>query len=339
MFNTLFKPKPIDQQTIVITGASSGIGLATAMLAAKKGAKVVLASRNGDDLASCVDAIHKDGGEALAVVADVSQAEDLERLKDQAISHFGSIDTWVNNAGTSLYGYLSDSDIEEERKLFETNFWGARIGSAVAIEAMKAKGGTLINIGSEVSVDAQPLMGMYSASKHALKAFTEALRSELRDKDIPIEVSLVRPTAIDTPFAEHAANRLRTGSPSLPDPKYPPELVAEAILKCAEKPQRDVYVGGPARLSAIIDTFLPSVKDIVAETRMKELREGTAGGHHDQDENLHHAPSEEGRVRGKNEGFKTKSSLYTGVSTIGVLKALGTNFRRSLSKGEDRKVS
>jgi short-subunit dehydrogenase len=241
-----FITRPIDQQIIVITGASSGIGLATAEMAAKKGARVVLSSRNRDALKSCVEKIEAAGGKAIAVVADVSQLEDLQNLKREAIEHYGRIDTWVNNAGTSIYGYLMDSDLEEEKKLFETNFWGIRNGSRVAVEAMK-DGGTLINLGSEVSVAAQPIIGMYSASKHAVKAYTEALRSELRSLDIPVEVCLIRPAAIATPFPDHGANRLRKGEPSIPSPLYHPELVAEAILSCAEAPQRDVYVGGPSR--------------------------------------------------------------------------------------------
>lgn len=330
MSKSSFTPKPLQDQTIVITGASSGIGLATARMAAKKGARVVLSSRNGDELNNCVDEINREGGNAIAVVADVSVGEDLRLLKDEALAAFGSIDTWINNAGTSLYGYLMDTDIEEERKLMETNFWGARMGCAVALEAMREKGGTIINLGSEVSVAAQPLLGMYSASKHALKAFTEAFRSELRDREIPIEVSLVRPTAINTPFAQHGANRLPEGEPSLPSPQYSPDVAAEAILKCAEKPQRDVYVGGPAKLSAILDTFFPKVKDMVAETRMKELKKGTKMNHHTMDENLHHPPSEEGRAEGENIGMKSSNSLYTDVTVLGFFRTLAHTARRNM---------
>lgn len=267
MGNSTFKPKPLCDQTIVITGASNGIGLATAFLAAKKGANVVLAAPNGEALDGPVKKILKSGGKAIAVITDVSNEKEMQNLRNQAFHNFGSIDTWINNAGTSIYGYLLDSDFEEEKKIFDTNFWGTKIGSVLAVKAMKEKGGVLINLGSEVSVAAQPLLGIYSASKHAVKAFTEALRSELRDCNIPVEVCLIRPTAIDTPFSEHSFNRIEEG--------HHPDIAAEAILKCAENPQRDVYVGGPARLSAILDTFFPKVKDIMAETRMKELKEGS----------------------------------------------------------------
>jgi len=322
-----FKPKELSQQTIVITGASSGIGLATAKLAAAKGAKVVLAARSEDQITMLAREIEKEGGKALAVTCDVTKYEDLLNLRDESIKKFGQIDTWVNNAGTSIYGYLIESDLAEEKKLFETNFWGARNGSLIAVETMKETGGVLINLGSEVSVAAQPLLGMYSASKHALKAFTEALRSELRDKNYPIEVCLVRPTAIDTPFPDHAANRLDEGEPSLPSPLYHPDTAASAILKCAETPQRDVYVGGPARLSAILDTCFPAVKDMMAESRMKELKQGTGLSHQSQNETLDHASEasaeEEGHLADKPHA---PFSGYTELTTLGVFKTLKDNF-------------
>jgi short-subunit dehydrogenase len=320
--------KAISEQVIVLTGATSGIGLATARMAAERGAKVVLSSRNEDELRALTEDIRQKGGEAIFVKVDVTKFEDLMRLRDEALKAFGRIDTWINNAGTSLYGYLMDTPIEDERQLFETNFWGTRLGCQVAVDCMKQSGGTIINLGSEVSVAAQPLLGIYSATKHAVKAMTEALRSELRDRDIPIEVSLVRPTAIDTPFAEHATNDLKVGEPSLPSPLYSPDVAAEAILKCAENPQRDVYVGGPAKLSAIIDTFFPQVKDMVAETRMKEMKKGTETPHKEENEGLYHASAEESK-KGSNEGTKLNNSLYTDLTTLSFIKSITHSARKS----------
>ncbi len=320
--------KPLSEQVIVLTGATSGIGLATARLAAERGAKVVLSSRNEDELRAITEEIRQKNGDCIFVVVDVSRYEDLVRLRDEALKKFGRIDTWINNAGTSLFGYLMDTSLVDERKLFETNFWGTRMGCQVAVECMKDSGGTIINLGSEVSVAAQPLLGIYSASKHAVKAVTEALRSELRDRNIPIEVSLIRPTAIDTPFAEHAKNNLKDGEPSLPQPLYSPDVCAEAILKNAENPQRDVYVGGPAKLSAIIDTFFPQVKDMVAETRMKELKKGTTEPHREENENLYHASAEESE-HGANEGIKFQNSLYTDFTTLSFIKSITQSARKS----------
>lgn len=328
MSSQKFKPKLLKDQTIVITGATSGIGLSTARMGSEKGANVVLAARNEEELKRLEKEINGNGpGKALAVNCDVSNFEDLKNLVLAATQRFGRIDTWINNAGTSIYGYLMDSDINDEKKLFETNFWGARYGAQLAVEHMKEHGGVIINLGSEVSVAAQPLLGMYSASKHALKAFTEALRSELRDKNYPIEVCLIRPTAIDTPFADHGLNRLDQGEPSLPSPLYHPDVAASAILKCAENPQRDVYVGGPARLSAIIDTFFPTVKDMMAETRMKELKEGTDLPHEEGNENLHHASEQSGQETGYVNKLTSGFSAYTELTTMGVLKTLRDNIK------------
>lgn len=323
------KMKPISDQVIVLTGATSGIGLATAKMAAERGAKVVLCSRNEDELRALTEDIRQKGGEAAFVVADVAVYEDLIKLRDEAIKNFGRIDTWINNAGTSLFGYLMDTPLEDERKLFETNFWGTRMGCQIAVESMKETGGTIINLGSEVSAAAQPLMGIYSATKHAVKAITDAFRSELRDRDIPIEVTLIRPTAIDTPFAEHAKNDLDAGEPSLPSLQYSPDVCAEAILKAAENPQRDVYVGGPAKLSAIIDTFFPQVKDMVSETRMKEMKKGTTTPHREENEGLYHASAEESE-RGSNEGKKFQNSIYTDLTTLSFIRSITQSARKSI---------
>lgn len=279
-----YAPKPINEQVIVITDASSRVGLELAKRASSQGARVVLGARRREDIDDLADEINSAPGRAIAVTTDVSKFSDLMNLKNKAISKFGRIDTWINNAANSIYGYVLDSDINEERKLFETNFWGSRYGSQVAVEAMAETGGVLINFGSEVSVSAQPLLGIYASSKDALKSFTDALRSEIRDKDLHIEVCLLRPASISDEN---------------------PVDTADAVLKCAEHPQRDVYVGGPARLSAILETFFPQVKDMVAESKMKDLKK----------ENVDETTAE--------------------LSAIGVLKTLKENFKFSLK--ENRK--
>lgn len=307
--------KPINEQVIVITGASSGIGLATALMAAERGARVVLSSRNKSDLDEIVRKIKKSGRNAIAVQADVTSLSDLKKLRDQAIQAFGRIDTWVNNAGTSIYGSLLDTPVETERQLFETNFWGIRLGSQVAVEALKEKGGVLINLGSEVSGRAIPVQGMYSATKHAVKAFTDALRMELEREDYPISVVLVRPTAINTPFANHGTNLLKEGEPSLPAPSYHPNVAAEAILKAAVHPQRDVYVGGGSRLSEVMDTFLPRLMDRFLERMMwNQQTEGTTIPHRSEQEALLHAPAKEGEVVGASKHRMRETSAYTFLS-------------------------
>lgn len=253
--------KPIDQQVIVITGASSGIGLATAREAARRGAKVVLAARSGEALEEIARSID---GAALAVAADVSVRAEVERVAAQAVERFGRIDTWVNNAGAAIYGRLDEVSDDDSRDLFETTFWGVVYGSLVALQHIKAKGGAIINLGSEVSDAVAPLLGMYCAAKHAVKGFTDTLRIELEEVDkAPVAVTLIQPTAVDTPFPQHARNYMSQEA-KLPTPQIQPEEVADAILRAATVHTRAVKVGVMAKVNTAAFNLTPALADKLA---------------------------------------------------------------------------
>src|SRR6185436_15926234 len=226
---------PVGEQVIVITGASSGIGLVTAKRAASRGACVVLAARNENDLQTASDEIRRDGGRAVYVVADVTNPSDLTRIGETAIAEFGRIDTWVNNAAVSMYGKSFELPVEDMRRQMDVNFWGQVYGSREAVSRMRARGGALVNVASGLADRAIPLQGIYCAAKHAVKAFTDTMRMELESDGIPISVSLVKPASIDTPFYEKAKTFIGVEPRPIP-PVYAPEIAAGVILRCAEKP-------------------------------------------------------------------------------------------------------
>jgi len=249
---------------MVITGASSGIGLATAQAAAKRGAKLVLAARSDRALGEIVRRLEAGGAEAIAVECDVSDREQVEGVARAALARFGRIDTWVNNAGVSVYGRLDEVSEADSRRVFETNFWGVYHGSLVALPHLKSRGGALINVGSEVSETVIPLQGIYSASKHAVKGFTDALRVEIQDVDrAPVAITLIQPTAVDTPYPQHAANYMEQ-EPKLPSPNIDPEKVATVILEAAEKPTRAVKVGLVAKVNTALAKVAPRLGEKLA---------------------------------------------------------------------------
>lgn len=252
--------KPLREQVIVLTGASSGIGLATALAAAAEGAHLVLVARSDETLQEIVDGINRDGpGEAISVVADVSDRAALARAAEAAIAHYGRIDTWINNAGVSIYGRLDEVSDEDNRRLFDINFWGVVYGSLIALPYLKTQGGALINLGSEVSDAVIPLQGMYSASKHAVKGFTDALRVEVEEVDkAPVSITLIQPTAVNTPFPQHARNYMPQ-EPKLPTPQIEPLQVAKAILDAATEGGRDVTVGMMAKLNVAAWRLTPGL--------------------------------------------------------------------------------
>jgi NAD(P)-dependent dehydrogenase (short-subunit alcohol dehydrogenase family) len=301
------KLKPISEQVIVITGASSGIGLATAKMAAKKGAKVILAARSREALAEAVDIVRQPGGEAAFVVADVGVRSDVENIAAEAIDRFGGFDSWINGAGVLLWGKIGEVPEADMRQLFETNFWGLVHGSEVAVAHLAGKGGALINIGSVESDRAIPLQGIYSASKHAVKGFTDALRMELEADHVPISVTLVKPSSIGTPLPQHMRH-FAGFEPRLPPPIYEPDEVAATIIRACERPVRDAFVGGAGRMLSSLGHRAPRVADWVGEKFLLPVQysdqPATPG------DNLYHGMSE-AQVHGDHGGSLIRPSLYS----------------------------
>ena len=304
------KLKPVAEQVIVITGASSGIGLATSQMAAARGARVVMVSRDAADLARAASEIRANGGDVVTATADVADRDALERAAETALQHYGRIDTWVNNAGVSIYGRIEEVDVNDARRLFETNYWGMVYGSLVALAHVKRTGGALINVGSVLSETGYPLQGHYAASKHAVKGFTDSLRLELREEGAPVSLTLIQPAAIDTPYTVHAKNYMDV-EPQHMGPVYAPEIVASAILECAAHPHRNLRVGGAAKLFTMTEKVAPGLAD---RQKMAGFQAQRGDAPARDDDTLHTFRSGDARLRGNYPGRVRKTSMYTAVA-------------------------
>jgi len=300
--------KPLDEQVIVILGASSGIGLATARLAAGRGARLVLASRSPHALDRLAAELDGTGRRVVTVTADVSHEDDVRRVADAALRHFGGFDTWINNAAVSAYGTCLDVSLADMRRIIDTNLFGVVHGSRIACAHLRRTGGALINIGSIVSDRAVPLQGMYSASKHAIKAWTDALRAELQYERAPVSVTLIKPSAIDTPYAEHARNYL-PDQPTHSPPVYTPRAVARAILYAAEHPVRDIVVGSAGKLLGALSAVSPGLTDLLMA---RVLLPATHSGRPPRGRPILDQPGEDLRERGDYRGI-ARPSLYTAL--------------------------
>ncbi len=335
------KLKPLSEQTIVITGASSGIGRCTALMAAGRGAKVVAVARNETALKEVVNEIEAKGGQAAYVVADVSDAGQLDHAAETAVAKFGGFDTWINDAGVGIYGRLDEIPLEEKRRLFDVTFWGVVNGCQSALPQLRERGGAIINVGSVESDVALPLTGMYAAAKHAVKAYTDTLRMELDHDNIPVSVTLIKPSGIDTPFFKHARNHLEV-EPQAAPPVYAPEVVAEAILHCAEHPTPDVVVGGAGKIiSGMRKGSLRLTDKFMEATQFKAQKTDRPADM--SNDSLFDAPSDRGAVHGDYKGHVMRSSTYTKaklhplVSTAvvaGVGLAVAAGVRRFGGRGD-----
>ncbi len=327
----MIRLKPLAEQTIVITGASSGIGRVTAIQAARRGARVVLMGRDETALREVAETIATRGGTARYLAGDVGRPDQVEAVAALAVTAFGGFDTWVNNAGVAMFSRLEETVEADARRLFDTNFWGTVHGSLTALKTLKIAGGALVNVGSIAGDFGVPVQGMYSASKHAVRAFTDSLRIELETEEAPVSVTLVKPAAIATPIIGNVGNT--TGREAkLPAPHYAPEEVAHAILHAAEHPQRDIYVGGTGRLMSLFAQAAPHLADKVSARFGEDAQLGDAEtGHAD---NLHapgdHATQHDGADTGRRSLY-TRATLDPNSPIAAATAASGALFDLALS--------
>jgi len=283
---------------VVITGASSGIGRATALAFADAGAKVVLASRRELVLRQLAAEITGDGGTALAVPTDVTDPEQVQHLANTARQTYGRIDVWVNNAAVSVLGQFEDIPLKDFRRVIETNVFGTVHGVRAVLPVFREQGsGVLINISSVVSRMPQPYASAYVASKRAVRALGMSLRQELAlQHQRNIHVVTIMPATVDTPFFAHAANYTeRNVTP--PPPVNPATLVASTIVKAAQSPKREIYVGRGGRLIAAMMQLSPAITERVLATMIDKTHLGSEPAT-DTTGNLYHASTDDGSISG-----------------------------------------
>lgn len=309
------KLKPIGEQVVVVLGASSGIGRETATRLAAEGAKVVVAARSEAGLRSLVDEIRRAGGEAMQVVCDVADFEQVKMVAEKAAAAYGRIDTWVNNAAVALYARVEETTPDEFRRIMDVNYMGQVHGALAALPHLrKAGGGALIAISSVESIVALPLHSAYSASKHAVEGFVDALRRELQAEGAPISVTSIKPGTINTPFFNNARNKMDV-KPMGPPPIYHPGVVADCVLHAATHPVRDLFAGGAARAMAAHQMLLPRLVDAalsafgISAARTDQPTPGGTPG------NLDAPRLHDNRAEGDFTNRQRRTSLYTWLET------------------------
>jgi short-subunit dehydrogenase len=250
----------LSDSVVVITGASSGIGRATALALAEEGATVILAARRQEVLREVEHDCRIRGAKAMAVPTDVADEAQVQRLAERAIETFGRIDVWINNAAVSLFGRFEETPPELYERVLRINLFGYIHGARAVLPYLREQGqGLLINVASVVGYVGQPYTSAYCTSKFAIRGFSECLRQELLDAP-GIQVCTVLPASIDTPLFQHAANY--SGRAVKPmEPIYPASMVADAILRLIRRPRREVIVGPAGRMLAAAHAMAPGLAE------------------------------------------------------------------------------
>lgn len=304
-------PRPIAEQAIVITGASSGIGRATAVEFGRHGARLVLAARGDEALDAACREVEEAGGRAYPVPTDVRTWSQVEQLADDAMGKFDRIDTWVNAAAVALYAKFEDVTPEEFEQVVRTNLFGVAWGTKAALAKMRTEGeGTIINISSVLGQRAVPLQSAYVAAKHGVRGMDEAIRLELDGEESEIKLVTIFPSSINTPFFDHARSKMGVKPAPIP-PVYEPQVVAEAIVHAAEHPQAEIVVGGAGKLLSLGERMNPAFLDkyMTANRRMEQQQKTDEPAY--DDDNLFAPLPGPGSVEGSfGEGAKTES-VYT----------------------------
>ena len=302
--------KPVSEQVVVVMGASSGIGRATALRFAEEGATVVVAARGEAGLTSLVTEIEAAGGTATAVVADVADPAQCRAVADRAVTEYGRLDTWVHMAGILLVAGFDDTTSEEFARVLQVNLLGQVHGAKAVLPHLRRGGGAFISMSSMGSQRGIPLQTAYCSSKHGIDGFLEALRVELQRDGVPVSVTQIMPGTINTPLFDNA--RTKTGfKPIAPPPAYPARVVADAIVHAAAHPVRDLVVGGSAKTLITVEKFAPRVIDALLRRVGYEIHDTGERKPADAPDNLDAPLTVNDTVEGTVGGVTLRHSAYT----------------------------
>ena len=248
---------------VAITGASSGIGRECALAFAARGARIAIGARRLDRLEEIAELVRGRGGEALAMATDVGEEGRVEAFVRATVDRYGRLDVMVNNAGYGIRGAVATLPVEAHERLMRVNYLGTVRGCRAAVPIMVAQGrGVIINVSSIVGHRSLPTGGAYAATKAAQISLTEALRVELRGTGV--HACSVHPVGTDTEFGEVQARESGDSQPKPLGPQQPARVVAEAIVRCAEKPRPEVYPYGPSRAIVWLSAIAPGLVDRLA---------------------------------------------------------------------------
>lgn len=291
--------RKLKNSVVVITGASSGIGRATALAFARRGATVVVSARREEALADVVQECRAHKADALALPADVRDAESVEQVARQAVHRFGRLDVWVNDAAVNLYGRLEDAPVDAWHAVVETNVFGTYHGMRAALPPMREQGrGVIVNVSSVLGKVGSPYQSSYVASKHAVRALSDCVRQEVLDTP-GIAICTVLPGPVDTPLFTQAANY--TGREVKPiKPVISADRVAKAIVSCAARPRRESLVGASARQIVGAKRVVPGLAERRLARQVEQDHFADAP-----------APTQPGIVRQPGEGNGTVSGGWT----------------------------
>lgn len=250
-----------ERETVVITGASAGVGRAVAREFAARGARIGLLSRNEERLSAAAAEVERLGGKALILPTDVASAEQVEAAAERVESEFGPIDVWVNNAMTTVFARFLDITPEEYRRATEVTYLGTVYGTLAALKRMYPRDrGVIVQVGSALAYRAIPLQAPYCGAKHAVRGFTDSIRSELLHDHSNVHLTMVQLPALNTPQFNWCKTKLPNHPQPVP-PIYQPEVAARAIVWAAHERRREVNVGYPSALTIWLNKLFPALGD------------------------------------------------------------------------------